>query len=103
VWLTEDDPYDEMLNIYLIDPDGNVEDSVEAGATLGLGPSGIFNFLEAGEDWVEFKFFSEDTIYRLEVSGSSKVFRRLPEYWRYKKHLKKHILIVRELQRENTL
>lgn len=101
VWLTEDCPYDEMLYIYLIDPGGAILDSVEAGAILGLGPAGILHILETGENWVEFDFFSKKLVCRLEVSSESKMFRRLPEYWRYKKRLKRHHIVIQETQQED--
>lgn len=100
VWLTEDCPFDETLYIYLIGPEGAIEDSIEAGAILGLGPAGILNILKTGEEWVEFDFFSKDMVCRLEVSEESKLLRRLPEYWRYKRWMKKHQIVVREVQKE---
>ncbi len=100
IWLTEDCPFDEMLHVYLIDRDGTVEDSVEAGAPGGMGPSGILSFLDVGENWVKFSFFGKDMVCSLELSPNPKIFRPLPECWRYKTIFKKHQIKVCEVQRE---
>ncbi len=99
VWLTEDCPYDEMLHVYLIRSDGIIEDSIEAGNKFGLGPSGILNISNFGENWVEFDFFSKDKICRLEIMSKPRFFKLLPECWRYKNYLKRHQLIIRELKK----
>lgn len=98
VWLTENSPYDEMLSVYLISADGIIEDSVEAGARFGMGPAGILEIKKLKESWVEFEFFTDDTISVLEISGRHRRFHSLPKCWRYKNVFKKHQIVVREKQ-----
>lgn len=100
VWLTEKCPYDEMLSVYLIGPDGTVEDSVEAGAKFGMGSGGVLQIIEFENNRVDFEFFTGDTISRLEISPQLRLFRGLPSCWRYKNFLKKHQIVVLEMKRE---
>ncbi len=94
VWLTDDSPYDEGLHVYLLGPEGVVEDALEAGADFAAG---ILKLRSTGDDWVEFEFFTNGTIYRLEVTRTPQLRLRLPAGWRYKKRLAVHRLVVREL------
>lgn len=101
VWLTDDSPFDEMLHIYLISPNGIIEDAVEAGSRWGLGPGGVLQIEKIEDDWIDFNFFSDDTTYRLEISLLEKRFLGLPYCWRYKNFLQKHVIRIIELDKEN--
>jgi hypothetical protein len=94
VWLTDDSPFDEGLHVYLVAPNGTVEDALEAGADF---TAGILELRSMGDDWVEFRFFKNDTVYRLEVNRTPELRLRLPAGWRYKERLRAHRLSVREL------
>lgn len=94
VWLTDDSPYEEGLHVYLLGPDDAIEDAVEAGAAWAAG---ILTIRATGERWVEFEFFRDGSVYRLEVEPTSAVRLRLPRGWRYKRLLAGHRLVVRQL------
>lgn len=100
VWLTEKCPHDEMLSIYLFNSNGLVDDSVEAGAKFGMGPGGVLEILTYKNNWVEFEFFTDNTISKLKIAPDKKRFRKLPRNWRYKHLLKKHQITVSEIQKE---
>lgn len=99
IWLTDDSPYDEGLHVYLLGRDDSIEDALEAGAIFGMGGPGILKIGKTGADWVEFEFFLNNSIYRLEVAQQAKVRLQLPTGWRYKKMLSKHWLMVHELRK----
>lgn len=101
VWLTDDSPYDELLHIYLINPEGIIQDAVEAGSRWGIGPGGVLRIKVFNNDWIDFSFFSGDTTYKLEISSQKKRFGRLPYCWRYKNFFKKHNILISEIQRES--
>ena len=65
IWLTDDSPYDEGLHIYLVDKKDTILDALEAGADF---TPGILRIGRTGKDWLEFEFFSNDSLYRLEVT-----------------------------------
>jgi hypothetical protein len=94
LWLTDDSPYDEGLHVYLLGPEGVVDDAVEAGADF---TAGVLALRAMGEDWVEFGFFKNSTVYRLEVANTPRLRLRLPTGWKYKKRLGAHRLAVREV------
>ena len=91
VWLTDDSPYDEGLHIYLVSAEGKIQDAVEAGSTFSPGILGI---RESGGDWVEFDFFRNDQVYRLEVAAKPRFHLLLPPGWKYKTILARHRLSV---------
>jgi hypothetical protein len=91
LWLTEDSPYEEGLHIYLLGRDGGLEDAVEAGATFSPG---LLELGERGEDHVEFAFFRNGVVYRLEVAREARFRVRLPVGWRYKRLWATHRLVV---------
>lgn len=103
IWLTDDSPYDEMLHIYLINSKGDIEDAVEAGARLGMGPGGVLRIKSLGKSRVDFNFFSGIEIYRLEILMQKQRFRRLPNCWRYKNRFIKHTLSITEVGRKDEL
>lgn len=93
IWLTDDSPYDEGLHIYLLGRDDLPEDSLEAGAIFA---GGILKFREIGSRWVDFGFFLNSTVYRLEVKKTPRFRLWLPTGWKYKNVLKAHRLVVFE-------
>jgi hypothetical protein len=96
IWLTDDSPYDEGLHVYLIGPDDEVVDALEAGVDFAPG---ILNIRETGENWVAFSFFNNQTVYRLEIHKGATVRLRLPAGWRYKKLLSTYRLTVCEQEK----
>jgi hypothetical protein len=97
IWLTDDSPYDEGLHIYLLGRDDIPEDSVEAGAVFA---GGILKFREIGSRWVDFAFFLNSKVYRLEVQERPRFRLRLPTGWKYKNLLKAHRLVIFEAKEE---
>lgn len=93
IWLTDDSPYDEGLHVYLLGRDDSVEDALQAGADF---TAGILKFRGFGPRWVEFEFFLNSTVYRLEVGETAGFRLRLPAGWRYKSPLRLHRLVLRE-------
>jgi hypothetical protein len=96
LWLTDDSPYDEGLHLYLLGPEGLVDDALEADADF---TAGVLELRSTGEDWVEFAFFRNSTVYRLDIASTPQRRFRLPTGWKYKKRLGAHRLVVREVDR----
>ena len=94
LWFTDDSPFDEGLHVYLVDENDTVSDALEAGADF---TPGILKITKTGKDWVEFEFFSNDRIYRLEVTENARPRVRLPSGWKYKRLFRFHRLTVHEL------
>jgi hypothetical protein len=90
-------PYDNLLRIDLLDPEGRVLDSIEAG---GLMADGIFNLLTSRRDGFDFSYFANGETYRLECARhpSWRPFLLLPYGFRYKTRLTRHYLVVRTLK-----
>ncbi|MEJ7616696.1 MAG: hypothetical protein WKF30_06940 [Pyrinomonadaceae bacterium] len=99
ILMTDDSPYDEGLHVYLLEQDDSIEDALEAGAIFGMGSPGILKIAKTGMDWVEFEFFLNGSVYRLEVVRQARLRLRLPMGWRYKKLLSRHRLMVRAVQK----
>jgi hypothetical protein len=91
LWLTEDSPFEEGLHVYLLGREGELEDALEAGATFAPG---ILKLKATGEEWVEFEFFRDEVIYRLEVERDARLRLCVPTGWRYEKTLERHRLRV---------
>ena len=91
LWLTDDSPYDEGLHVYLLDQAGECVDALDAGWDFTPGVLSIDRF---GDDWLEFRFFKNETTYRLEIRPQPRVRLRLPLGWRYQHWLRGHRLIV---------
>jgi hypothetical protein len=91
VLATEDSPHDEGLHVYLLGPDGTVEDALEAGATFSAG---ILEIQGVGADWIDLRFFRNDLLYRMEIRARPQVQLLLPAGWRYKRRLAMHRLRV---------
>jgi hypothetical protein len=96
IWLTDDSPYDEGLHVYLLDQNDTISDALEAGADFAPG---ILKIANSGDDWVEFEFFSNDSIYRLEVAKEASLRLLLPAGWKYKKFFSLHRLQVQEMRK----
>lgn len=94
VWLTQDCPFEELLCVYLVGSEGELLDSVSAGA---LYTPGILSIRSVGPDWVEFDFFG-DASYRLQVEPLARFRRWLPLGWRYHRWLARHRLTVNKLR-----
>jgi hypothetical protein len=94
IWFTDDSPYDEGLHVYLVDENDTISDALEAGADF---TPGILKIAKTGKNWVEFEFFSNDSIYRLEVTESARPRVLLPSGWKYKKLFRLYRLTVHEL------
>ena len=73
IWLTDNSLYDEGLHIYLIGQDDLIEDALEAGVLFGMGGPGILRIVKTGRDWVEFEFFLNGIVYRLEVAEQARL------------------------------
>lgn len=95
IWFTDDSPYDEGLHVYLVDENDTISDALEGGADF---TPGILKIVKTGKDWVEFEFFSNDRIYRLEVEKQARPRVLLPPGWKYKKWFSLHRLTVQELE-----
>jgi hypothetical protein len=91
LWLTDDSPYDEGLHIYLLNHDEALEDSLEAGADF---TAGILQFKQLGDYWVDFSFFNNDSLYRLNVLDRSSLLVLSPRGWKYTNRLRRHRLHI---------
>jgi hypothetical protein len=91
IWLTDDSPYDEGLHIYLIRLDGIPEDSLQAGADFAAG---ILKLREVRSWSIDFEFFLNSVVYRLEIEQTLRHRLWLPTGWKYKHPLKKHRLVI---------
>jgi hypothetical protein len=91
IWLTDNSPYDEGLHIYLIRQDGIPEDSLQAGADFAAG---ILKFREVRSWSIDFEFFLNSVVYRLEIEQTPRHRLWLPAGWKYKHPLKKHRLVI---------
>lgn len=96
IWFTDDSPYDEGLHVYLVDENDTISDALEAGADF---TPGILKIAKTGKDWVEFGFFSNDSIYRLEIKKNARPRVLLPSGWKYKRLFSLHRLTVHELEK----
>ena len=94
--MTDDSPYDEGLDVYLLGPNDTIKDALEAGVFFGLGGPGVLKIKKTGEDWVEFAFFLNGALYRLEIAQKARLRLPLPTGWRYKHRFSKHQLRVDE-------
>jgi hypothetical protein len=70
-------------------------DGIVLEAQHALGDGGTLVWLS--DDWIELTFFANECRYRLEVARTAAVRLRLPAGWRYKSRLRRHRLVVREL------
>ncbi|ATB39450.1 hypothetical protein CYFUS_004894 [Cystobacter fuscus] len=93
VWLTQDCPFEELLSVYLVGREGQLLDSVSAGAPY---TPGILSIRAVGPEWVEFGFFG-DAPYRLQVEPQARFRRWLPLGWGYHRWLARHRLTVSKL------
>lgn len=96
IWFTDDSPYDEGLHVYLVGENDTVSDALEAGADF---TPGILKIKKTGEDWVEFEFFSNDSIYRLEITKEAGLRLSLPAGWKYKRLFSLHRITVHEIRK----
>lgn len=89
--LSDGSPYEAALHIYLLD-----KHDVVVGAIEGASPyaSGIYKFIESGDDWLNFNFFTNDVVYRLGVFESPRLLFSLTTGWKYKNRLRKHHLTL---------
>ena len=94
VFLSDDDPYDAGLHIYLLSEDGSTLDALEAGVAYA---SGIFKIKQYGDTWIEFEFFTNDTVYKLTTLERQQFQFSLPTGWKYKHFLQKHQLLLEQL------
>lgn len=94
IWLTDDSPYDEGLHVYLVDECDTISDALEAGADF---TPGILKTAKTGKDWIEFEFFSNDSIYRMAITKEARPRVLLPPGWKYKRLFCLHRLVVYEL------
>jgi len=90
LWLTQDCPFEERLSVYLVGREGELVDSVSAGAPY---TPGILSIRTVGRTWVEFLFFGDDP-YRLQVEPHARFGRRLPLGWGYPRWFARHRLTV---------
>lgn len=97
MWLTDDSPYDEGLYVYLVDGNDTILDALEAGADF---TPGILKTGKLGKDWLEFEFFLNNRIYRLEVTKKAGIRLSLPAGWKYERLFGLHRLIVHEVREE---
>lgn len=97
VFLTEDSPYDEALHVYLLSPEGAIEDALEASATFSAG---TLELVRLGVDDVDLRFFRNDVVYRLSL-GPPGLRLAAPAGWRYKRRLARHQLAVHALAQED--
>lgn len=95
IWVTDDSPYDEGLHIYLLGPDDTASDSLQAGADF---TAGILRFAQIGDSSVDFEFFKNSVLYRLEIERSPRRRLWLPAGWKYEHPLSKHRMVVSEIR-----
>lgn len=90
-------PYDNLLHLDLLDPDGRTLDRIEAGALMA---DGIFELHAARRDGFDFSFFLNGETYRLACAPAPR-WRSpflLPYGFRYGTRLARHYLTVRTLK-----
>lgn len=80
----------------MVDENDTISDALEAGADF---TPGILKIAKTGKDWVEFEFFSNESIYRLEITKEARPRVLLPPGWKYKRLFRLHRLKVYELEK----
>jgi len=93
VCLSDGSIYDAGLHIYLMSSDGEIEDEIEGGAPF---TPGYFEARRLHDEKLDFRFFSNDVIYRLNVLPMPRYRFILPAGWRYKHRLRAHQLLLAE-------
>lgn len=94
IFLSDDDPYDAGLHIYLLSANGSIQDSLEAGAPYAPG---IFKIKQYGDTWLEFEFFTNNTLYKINYLEKPQLRFHLPTGWKYKHFLQTHYLSLEQL------
>ena len=99
LWLTENDPYDERLHVYLVGPDDVVVDAI---ATWTDFTPGVLRIDALGPDHVDFRFFSDGERWRLTLRDAPRFAFRLPSGFAYVRRTRRHRLTIDPLPREST-
>jgi hypothetical protein len=85
--LSDADPYDAGLHIYLLNSAGEIIDALEGG---GAFQPGVFRLHATLASALRFEFFTNDVIYQLTVAPQAEVHFIAASGWRYKNKLKLH-------------
>lgn len=91
VCVSDDSIYDACLHLHLVAPDGSIEDVVEGGGFFCPGYFQARNLVDSGLD---FRFFTNDFVYRVNALPQSRFRFVLPTGWRYKHRLRPHRLTL---------
>jgi hypothetical protein len=91
--LNDDSIYDAGLHLYLLRADGGIEDAMEAGGFLCPG---YFEQRQLLDTALDFSFFTNDVVYRVNVLPQARFRFILPTGWRYKHRLRPHLLSLAE-------
>jgi hypothetical protein len=93
VCLSDGSIYDAGLHIYLLAANGDIEDEIEGSAPF---TPGSFEPRELQPGQLDFRFFTNDVLYRLNVLPMPRYRFSLPTGWRYKHRLRAHQLALAE-------
>ena len=85
--LSDADPYDAGLHIYLLNNAGDIVDALEGG---GAFQPGVFKLHSVLASALRFEFFTNDVIYQLLVAEQAQMHFIAAPGWRYKSKLKLH-------------
>jgi hypothetical protein len=99
LWLTENDPYDERLHVYLVGRDDSVLDAI---ATWTDFTPGVLRLDALGPRHVDFRFFATDERWRLTLRDAPRVSLRLPSGFAYAGLSLRHRLTIERLPEEET-
>jgi hypothetical protein len=64
VIVTDDCPFEEMIRIYLLRPDGQIEDGIQGGV---LYTPGLYFLKNVRPDGIDFTFFGERCVHHLTI------------------------------------
>jgi len=93
ICLSDESIYDAGLHLHLMTTDGRIEDVMEGG---GFFCPGYFQARNLLDDSLDFRFFTNDLVYRVNVLPQSRFRFILPPGWRYKHRLRPHRLTLTE-------
>jgi len=95
IWIGDSSPYDAFIRILLLDPHGKLLDAIEGGAALA---DGILKIVSTGENSVDFEYYQNEIVYRLEVASGRSFRLPLPWGWRYRNFGWGHQLTIRQIE-----
>jgi len=93
VCLSDENIHDAGLHLHLVAADGGIEDVMEGGGFLCPG---YFQARNLRDSSLDFRFFTNDRFYRVNVLQQSRFRFVLPTGWHYKHRLRPHRLTLTE-------